>query len=187
MIRKDTQVLDATICDFGVGMIQPIKESFPQIVSDEEAIRKSIEAKFTIGSSLHNGGMGLDYIRSSCTENNKLSIFSNTVCLEADSEDVSVHNLDFDFKGTLINLRITLSHLPDKDYMRILFFRIEYVLNKHVPVLGIVILSIENTHNIKHRKLPLGICFIPNGPDLAVVEESDRYLTHVLKLYVIHR
>lgn len=47
--NKESQVLDATICDFGVGMIQPIKESFPQITSDEEAIRKSIEAKFTIG------------------------------------------------------------------------------------------------------------------------------------------
>ena len=29
--NKESQVLDATICDFGVGMIQPIKESFPQI------------------------------------------------------------------------------------------------------------------------------------------------------------
>ena len=104
MIEKDTQVLDATICDFGAGLIQPIKESFPQIVSDEEAIRQSIEAKFTIGSSLHNGGMGLDNIRSSCTENDKLSIFSNTVCLEADSEDVSVHKLDFDFRELLLIL-----------------------------------------------------------------------------------
>ena len=120
--NKESQVLDATICDFGVGMIQPIKESFPQITSDEEAIRKSIEAKFTIGSSLHNGGMGLDNIRSSCTENDKLSIFSNMVCLEADSEDVSVHKLDFDFKGTLINFGITLSHLPDKDYIEDFIF-----------------------------------------------------------------
>lgn len=48
---------------------------------------------------MHNEGMGLDNIRSSCTENDKLSIFSNMVSLEADSEDVSVHKLDF--KGTL--------------------------------------------------------------------------------------
>ena len=78
--------------------------------------------KFTIGSSLHNGGMGLDNIRSSCTENDKLSIFSNMVCLEADSEDVLVHKLEFDFKGTLINFGITLSHLPDKDYIEDFIF-----------------------------------------------------------------
>ena len=44
------------------------------------------------------------------------------VCLEADSEDVSVHKLDFDFKGTLIYLGITLSHLPDKDYIEDFIF-----------------------------------------------------------------
>lgn len=71
---------------------------------------------------MHNGGIGLDNIRSSCTENDKLSIFSNMVCLEADSEDVSVHKLDFDFKGTLIYLGITLSHLPDKDYIEDFIF-----------------------------------------------------------------
>ena len=49
-------------------------------------------------------------------------IFSNMVCLEADSEDVLVHKLDFDFKGTLINFGITLSHLPDKDYIEDFIF-----------------------------------------------------------------
>lgn len=115
--NKETQVLDATICDLGVGMVKPIKAVFPQIATDEEALRRSIEAKFTIGSSLHNGGMGLDNIRSSCTENDKLYIFSNRACLEADNETVSVRSLNFDFKGTLINFGITLSHLPDKDYI----------------------------------------------------------------------
>lgn len=42
------------------------------------------------------------------------------VCLEADSEDVSVHKLDF--KGTLIYFGITLSHLPDKDYIEDFIF-----------------------------------------------------------------
>ena len=115
--NKDTQILDATICDLGVGMVQPIKTAFPQITTDEEALKRSIETKFTIGSSLHNGGMGLDNIRSSCTENDKLYIFSNRAYLEADNETVAVHALNFDFKGTLINFGITLSHLPDKDYI----------------------------------------------------------------------
>lgn len=115
--NKETQVLDATICDLGVGMVKPIKAVFPQIATDEEALRRSIEAKFTIGSSLHNGGMGLDNIRSSCTENDKLYIFSNRAYLEADNETVSVRSQNFDFKGTLIYLGITLSHLPDKDYI----------------------------------------------------------------------
>lgn len=115
--NKETQVLDATICDLGVGMVQPIKTAFPSITDDEDALRRSIEAKFTIGSSLHNGGMGLDNIRSSCTENDKLYIFSNRAYLEADNESVSVGTLNFDFKGTLINFGISLSHLPDKEYI----------------------------------------------------------------------
>lgn len=115
--NKETQVLDATICDFGVGMVQPIKTAFPHITTDEEALRRSIEAKFTIGSSLHNSGMGLDNIRSSCTENDKMYLFSNKAYLEADNESVAVRALDFDFKGTLINFGITLSHLPEKDYI----------------------------------------------------------------------
>ena len=41
--NKETQVLDATICDLGVGMVKPIKVVFPQIVTDEEALRRSIE------------------------------------------------------------------------------------------------------------------------------------------------
>ena len=115
--NKGTQVLDATICDLGVGMVQPIKAAFPHITTDEEALRRSIEAKFTIGSSLHNSGMGLDNIRSSCTENDKMYLFSNKAYLEADNESVSVQALDFDFRGTLINFGITLSHLPDKEYI----------------------------------------------------------------------
>ena len=60
---------------------------------------------------------GLDNIRSSCTENDKLYLFSNKACLEADNEMVSVYSMNFDFRGTLINFCITLSHLPDKDYI----------------------------------------------------------------------
>ena len=115
--NKETQILDATICDFGVGMVQPIKDAFLEITTDEEALRRSIEAKFTIGSSLHNSGMGLDNIRSSCTENDKLYLLSNRAYLEADNEMVSVYSMNFDFRGTLINFGITLSHLPDKDYI----------------------------------------------------------------------
>ena len=98
-------------------MVQPIKAAFPYITTDEEALRRSIEAKFTIGSSLHNSGMGLDNIRSSSTENDKMYLFSNRAYLAADNESVSVSTLDFDFRGTLINFGITLSHLPDKEYI----------------------------------------------------------------------
>ena len=91
--------------------------TFPYITTDEEALRRSIEAKFTIGSSLHNSGMGLDNIRSSCTENDKMYLFSNRAYLAADNESVSVSTLDFDFRGTLINFGITLSHLPEKEYI----------------------------------------------------------------------
>lgn len=98
-------------------MVPQIKDAFPEIATDEEALKRSIEAKFTIGSSLHNSGMGLDNIRSSCTENDILYLFSNRAYLEADNEMVSVYSMNFDFKGTLINFGITLSHLPDKEYI----------------------------------------------------------------------
>ena len=49
----------------------------------------------------------------------------------------------------------------------------------------IVVLFVYCTDNVNSRKPPLGICLIPNGPDLAVAEESDGYLTHAFKFYVI--
>ena len=42
-----------------------------------------------------------------------------------------------------------------------------------VPVLGIVILRIKHTDNVKHTVPPLRIPLIPNSPDLSVVEETD--------------
>ena len=54
-----------------------------------------------------------------------------------------------------------------------------------VSSLDIVIFFIDCTDDVNRRKPPLGICLIPNGPDLAVVEESDGDLTHAFKLYII--
>ena len=45
-----------------------------------------------------------------------------------------------------------------------------------VSVLGVVVLIIQHAHDIQHGKPPLGMLLIPNGPDFAVIEESNGYL-----------
>ena len=58
---------------------------------------------------------------------------------------------------------------------------------KDAPVFARVGAVCDCCNNINYGEPPLRISLIPNGPDLAVVEESDGYLTHAFKLYIIQR
>ncbi len=125
-IKYDEQehLLQVAVCDFGTGIAKLIREKFPDITADREALEKAIEAKFTIQSKPHNGGMGLDNIRYSCTKDDYMTIISNGAFLISNNENVRTASLDFEFKGTLLSFNINISGYEDKEELGSLEFNL---------------------------------------------------------------
>lgn len=114
MPNQQSHQLQVAVCDFGIGIAQSMRNAFPDIKTDKEALAKSIEANVTVGSKPYNGGMGLDNIRCSCTEDEYFTIISNGAFLMSNNNNVRTANLDFYFKGTLICFGINISDYQDK-------------------------------------------------------------------------
>lgn len=112
--NQQSHQLQVAVCDFGIGIAQSMRNAFPDIKTDKEALAKSIEANVTVGSKPYNGGMGLDNIRCSCTEDEYFTIISNGAFLMSNNNNVRTANLDFYFKGTLICFGINISDYQDK-------------------------------------------------------------------------
>lgn len=110
----DENRIKVAVCDFGRGIAKSVQTILP-LLSDEQALAKAIESKFTIKSTQHNAGMGLDNIRMSCVEGDKLYIISNRALLVADSESFRTKPLDYSFNGTLIFYNLTVSHFEDEE------------------------------------------------------------------------
>lgn len=115
--NKTTQVLDVAFCDFGVGVASTVRNFDPSIEDDKKALIKAVEAKFTVKSASHNAGMGLDNIRSVCTEDDAVWLISNTAALRMTSSNVRTTELDFEFKGCLLSFSISLSHFEDEEML----------------------------------------------------------------------
>ena len=109
-----TQTLSVAVCDFGIGIARSVQGKLPEC-NDEQALEKSIEVNFTVGSKSYNGGMGLDVIRNSVTKELSLTIISNSAFLITKEEKVRTSKLDFEFRGTLIDFSINLSEYEDAD------------------------------------------------------------------------
>lgn len=107
--NPDKQILQIAVCDFGIGIGTSVRTVLPD-ASDEEALRKAIEPRFTVKSRMHNSGMGLDSIRGSSTEDQNMLILSNGAFLMAKGDSVRTKKLDFEFKGTLVYYKINLNH-----------------------------------------------------------------------------
>lgn len=109
-----TQILQIAVCDFGIGIGCSVKKILHNI-SDQEALKKAIEPKFTVKSKNYNAGMGLDSIRNSSTEDQNLTIVSNGAFLVAKGDSVKTRDLGFNFEGTLVYYKINLNHYEDAD------------------------------------------------------------------------
>lgn len=109
--------LHVAICDFGKGIARTVKDFLSVDIPDGDAIRKAMEDRFTIGSSSHNGGLGLGNIRSSCTDGDTLWIVSNKAILATTSDNDRVIELGTDFAGTLVFYSLSLSHLEDEEIL----------------------------------------------------------------------
>ena len=107
--------LHVAICDFGKGIARTVKDFTGEEMSDGDAIKLAMKDRFTIGSSSHNGGLGLGNIRSSCTDKDVLWIVSNKAILAANSQSEKIIELGTDFAGTLVFYSMSLSHFEDEE------------------------------------------------------------------------
>lgn len=111
----DDERLYVAICDFGKGIAKSVRDFTPDITNDRDALLKSIETDFTVGSKSHNKGKGLDNILS-CSS--VVRIFcNNALLLKTDAGGVSTFDVNFHFWGTLIYLEIDLSLTEDEEIL----------------------------------------------------------------------
>lgn len=107
--------LHVAICDFGKGIAKTVKDYLKEDITDGEALMKAMEDHFTIGSYLHNGGLGLGNILASCTEKDYLWIVSNGAILVANAENKKIIEMTPEFKGTLVFYSMSISHFEDEE------------------------------------------------------------------------
>ena len=114
-VNAECNNIEISVCDFGEGIPATIRKQHPSF-NDNLALSKAFEDRFSTHTSEHNAGMGLSNIKSVCmTENGYLEIISNSSRLIIQNSATEVERLDFDFKGTLLYLKIDLGALPDED------------------------------------------------------------------------
>lgn len=90
------------VCDFGRGIAESVRTKLPEIKDDAQALKKAMEPRFTIGSTPHNAGLGLENLRNYCTEPDSLWIISNDAALMTSGNIERAVKLKYPFKGTLI-------------------------------------------------------------------------------------
>lgn len=107
-------VLYIAVADMGLGIVNTVKKYSPTIINDVDALREAIKDNFTISSTTHNRGKGLDNILS-CANN--LQILSGSALLQKDVNNIQVNPVEYYFPGTLLHYAIDLSTLEDIDYV----------------------------------------------------------------------
>ncbi len=112
---EEQEKLSVAVCDFGKGIAYTIRQYFPDIKSDYQAIEKAIENNVTVRSKPHNRGFGLGNIISVLSERDSLNIFSNQGFMHIIGDDIKTFQNDCNFLGTLIYYEISLSHFPDME------------------------------------------------------------------------
>lgn len=106
-------ILQIAVCDFGIGIGNSVRTVISD-ATDQEALLKAIEPKFTVKSKLYNSGMGLDSIRASSYDENMV-IISNSALLVTKGDAVKTRDLGFEFGGTLVYYKINLNHYEESD------------------------------------------------------------------------
>ena len=110
---ENNLILKVAICDFGKGIAKSVRDFDPVISSDKDALIKSIDVNFTVGSKSHNKGKGLDNILS-CSD--LARIVSNSADLRK-KKKVKVGTIDYNCQGTLIYFDLYLGHLEEEDIL----------------------------------------------------------------------
>lgn len=111
------KMLNVSVCDFGDGIPTTVRRVLPEL-NDQAAIKKAMEDNFSIKSTSHNAGKGLNNLKNICCEKNSyMWIASNEALLVATATQERVVPLSCYFPGTWIYYRIPLELLPEEDYI----------------------------------------------------------------------
>ena len=107
------ETIRIAICDFGKGIANTIRNAYPNIQNDEDALVKSLEKGISAKTQKHNAGFGLDNVLSCLGEGSQLKIISNGAFLislkKEDQIETKTYKLSFYFKGTLIYFDLNIS------------------------------------------------------------------------------
>lgn len=114
MYDEDKHVLHAAIADFGIGIVQSVRNYIPSISCDKEALLKAAENNFTVKSTDRNKGKGLDNILS-CADIGRLC--SGKALLVDIKGERKVYDINFYFPGTLIYFEVDLSQMEDEEVL----------------------------------------------------------------------
>lgn len=113
------EVIHIAICDFGKGISKTMREAFPDIVNDEEALLLAIKRGVTARSNEHNAGFGLDNVISTLSDESTLRIASNEAILICRKSDAGIETktfkLSFKLKGTLIYFDLPISSFEESE------------------------------------------------------------------------
>lgn len=110
---SEKEILNVAICDFGIGIAKSVRTFNNSIKNDKDALAKSIEVDFTVGSKSHNKGKGLDNILC-CSD--VVRILANNAML-VKSGNVRFFDTDFDFRGTLIYFDLCLKEAEEEEVL----------------------------------------------------------------------
>jgi len=100
--------VQVAVADSGVGILQHINNSFPNITTDEEALKKAIEMGVTASSNRmygheRNAGYGLYALLQIIKETKgQVVIISNTGILRCKDGEITTDTLQESWKGTVV-------------------------------------------------------------------------------------
>lgn len=114
MYDEKTSVLSVAISDFGKGIVGSVRDHIKAPLTDIQALEMAIKDGFTVSSTTHNKGKGLDVILS-CADTAR--IVSGKAFVYKRKGDILLRTLQFFFPGTLIYYDIDLSKLDDVDIL----------------------------------------------------------------------
>lgn len=108
------------VCDFGIGIPNSVnkylRENDKSLLSEGNAIIKSLEKSFSCKSHPHNRGWGLDTIRSIVLDcSGELRIISNKGAYELKNGKEEIFELKDSFSGTQIEIILDSSKFDQKE------------------------------------------------------------------------
>ena len=110
--NEEDAIINIAVCDFGKGIPETLKSKYP---NEREAITKSLQPGITAGSRKHNKGYGMQNILSTMTEKDSMHIISNHTLLYLQGNNSRLHDLKYNFRGTLLYLTIHIDSFADEE------------------------------------------------------------------------
>ena len=114
MYNHERKELKVAISDWGKGIVGTVRDFDASIKSDTEALERAIQDDFTISSTTHNKGKGLENILSS---SDTVRIFSGNALLVKTGNQKRFYDVETYYPGTLIYFDKNLNDLEDIDIL----------------------------------------------------------------------